>query len=345
MGKLKRYSTCAALAAVCGVVATGCGSDEKAAPANGAAAAGQGDQTIRVAFLSSIANTFTQAVHEGFNAAAKGTGVEVKMFDTGTDPQKQYNTFTDIISQKQFDGIAVLPIDAASLVPAVQNAIAADIKVVSFNNPLGPKFDTLEPQVEGQTNVVMDASQFQRGIWMGEMAVDACEGIDPCEVSWLSGLAGIAGEQALVDGFKKGISTAPSVKLATVRAAGGYTPEVGRTAAQNMLQANKELDVIAGSDQLIHGAQLAAENQKVTGKVKLIGLGGSEIALNGIKAGTWYGGVVTLPYDVGVASFEALVEGIKTGKAGTGVNVTDKKGINPKITKENVDSFKPQWKG
>jgi ribose transport system substrate-binding protein len=308
MGKLKRFSTFAALAAVSGVVATGCGGDDNAAPANGAAAAGQGDETIRVAFLSSIANTFTQAVHEGFNAAAKGTGVEVKMFDTGTDPQKQYNTFTDIISQKQFDGIAVLPIDAASLVPAVENAIAADIKVVSFNNPLGPKFDTLEPQVEGQTNVVMDASQFQRGVWMGEMAVDACEGIDPCEVSWLSGLAGIAGEQALVDGFKKGISTAPSVKLATVRAAGGYTPEV-------------------------------------TGKVKLIGLGGSEIAINGIKAGTWYGGVVTLPYDVGVASFEALVEGVKTGKAGTGVNVTDKTGIDPKITKDNADSFKPQWKG
>jgi len=338
----KRAGSMVAAVVALAVMAAGCGSDSEQV-SGGAEGAGEAD--IRVAFLSSVANTFTQAVHEGFKDAAEGTGVEVKMFDTGTDPQKQYNTFTDIISQKQFDGIAVLPIDAASLVPAVESAIDADIKVVSFNNPLGTKFDTIEPQVEGQTAVVMDATQFQRGVWMGEMAVDACQGVDPCEVSWLSGLTGIAGEQALVDGFKAGIEKAPNVKLASVRAAGGYTPELGRTAAQNMLQANENLKVIAGSDQLIHGAQLAADNMDRLHSVALIGLGGSEIAIKGIKEGTWYGGVVTLPYDIGVQAFKALVEGVKSGETGVAVDVTKATGIDPKITRENADDFKPQWKG
>ena len=339
----KRAGSMVGAAVALALVAAGCGSDGEQAAAGGAQGADDGQ--ARVAFLSSVANTFTQAVHEGFNDAAEGTDVEVKMFDTGTDPQKQYNTFTDIISQQQFDGIAVLPIDAASLVPAVESAIDADIKVVSFNNPLGSKFDTIDPQIEGQTAVVMDATQFQRGVWMGEMAVEACQDVDPCEVSWLSGLTGIAGEQALVDGFKAGIEEASNVKLATVRAAGGYTPELGRTASQNMLQANENLKVIAGSDQLIHGAQLAADSMGRLDSVELIGLGGSEIAIKGIKDGSWHGGVVTLPYDIGVQSFKALVEGIETGETGVAVDVTEATGIDPKITRENADDFEPQWKG
>jgi ribose transport system substrate-binding protein len=332
-----------------GLFAVGCGGSDSDSGSSSGAAAGatetSADKPVRVAFVSTVANTFTQGIYKGFQDAAKGKDVEVKMFDAGTDPQKEFNTIQSIVAQKQFDAIAVLPLDAVSIVPAVKQAIDAKIKVVSFNNPLGERYDTLEPQVPGQTAVVMDASQFQRGIWMAEMAVDACEGIDPCEVAWLSGLAGIAGEQALVDGYKKGLSSASNVKLATVRAAGGYTAELGRTASQNILQANSGIDVIAGSDQLIHGAQLAVDSAKVNGKVKLIGLGGSKIAINGIKSGAWYGTVVTLPYDVGVKSLEAVVAGVRENKDNQAVDVIESLGMDPKLTKDNLGDFKPQWDG
>ncbi len=340
---LRAAVACATVAL--GVAVAGCGGDsgsESNAAASGDAAA---DKPVRVAFVSTVANTFTQAIYKGFQDQAKGKDVEIKMFDAGTDAQKEFNLLQNIVAQKQFDAIAVLPIDAVSIMPAVKQAIDAKIKVVSFNNPLGDKYDTLEPQVPGQTAVVMDATQYQRGIWMGEMAVDACKDVDPCDVAWLSGLAGIAGEQALVDGYKKGVESAPNVKVTAVRAAGGYTAEVGRTAAQNMLQANSDLDVIAGSDQLIHGAQLAAESANKIDKVKLIGLGGSEIAVKGIKAGTWYGGVVTLPYDVGVKSLDAVVSGVRENKDGQAVDVIESLGMDPKLTKETLGDFKPQWDG
>jgi ribose transport system substrate-binding protein len=332
-----------------GLVAAGCGgSDSGSSSSSGAAASGsdaKADKPIRIAFVSTVANTFTQAIYKGFQDEAKGKNVEIKMFDAGTDAQKEFNLLQSIVAQKQFDAIAVLPIDAVSIIPAVKQAIAANIKVVSFNNPLGTKYDTLEPQVEGQTAVVMDASQYQRGIWMAEMAVDACKGIDPCDVSWLSGLAGIAGEQALVDGYKKGLSSASNVKLATVRAAGGYTAELGRTASQNILQANPGMDVIAGSDQLIHGAQLAVDSAKLKGKVKLIGLGGSKIAVAGTQSGLWYGTVVTLPYDVGTKSLDAVIAGVRDGKDDQAVDVIKSIGMDPKLTKANLGDFKPQWDG
>jgi ribose transport system substrate-binding protein len=337
----------AAVVTATALLAAGCGgsSSDSGEAATSGAAAPASDKPVRVAFVSTVANTFTQGIYKGFQDAAKGKNVEIKMFDAGTDAQKEFNLLQNIVAQKQFDAIAVLPIDAVSIIPAVKAAIAAKIKVVSFNNPLGTKYDTLEPQVPGQTAVVMDASQYQRGIWMAEMAVDACKGVDPCDVAWLSGLAGIAGEQALVDGYKKGLSSASNVKLATVRAAGGYTAELGRTASQNILQANPGIDVIAGSDQLIHGAELAVNSAKLQGKVKLIGLGGSKIAVQGTRSGAWYGTVVTLPYDVGAKSLDAVVAGVRDGKDGQAVDVIKALGMDPKLTKANLGAFKPQWDG
>jgi ribose transport system substrate-binding protein len=324
-------------AAVLGVVALG-------ATAVSAAPAKQNAE-YRVAFIGTVANTFTAAIYKGFQDAAKGKPVKVTMFDMGNDPQKEYSIIQDIIAQKQYQGIALLPLDAVSVIPAVKAAIKANIKVVSFNNPLGPKFDTLKPQVPGQTAVVMDATQVQRGIWLGEMAIDACKGINPCEAMYMSGLAGIAGEQAILDGFKKGLAKAKNVKFAGNRAAGGYTPQNGQTATQDLLQANPEIDVIVSSDQIVRGAQLAVDGAGKTGKVKLIGLGGSSSGVAATRSGKWFGTVVTLPYDVGKESFNAVYNGITKGVKGLGVNVTKTAGINPKLTKATAAKFKPQWTG
>ncbi|MCW2963260.1 MAG: monosaccharide transporter substrate-binding protein family [Actinomycetia bacterium] len=301
--------------------------------------------TYNVAFVSSISNTFTAAIYNGFKDAAKGKPVKVTMFDVGVDPQKEYSTIQDIVAQKQYQGIAMLPLDPVSVIPAVKAAIKAGVKVVTFNNPLGPDLNTLRPQVPGQTAVVMDATQFQRGIWMGQMAVDACKGINPCQVSYMQGLAGIAGETALRNGFRKGIAGHSSVKYVGNRAAGGYTPQQGQTATQDLLQAIPGLNVLASSDQIVRGAYLASQSAGKTKQLKLIGLGGSSSGVAATRSGQWYGTVVTLPYDIGVQSLNVLVRGIKTGVKGLAINVTTATGTNPKLTKKNAASFKPQWTG
>ena len=81
-------------------------------------------------------------------------------------------------------------------------------------------------------------------------------------------------------------------------------------AMQDILQTNKDIDVVVGADQSIQGAQLALSDAGMDGDVKLVGLGGSEAAINGVKDGSWFGDVFGAPATEGRLTMEALVKAI-----------------------------------
>lgn len=340
-------------AAALAIVVAGCGGSSDSS--TGSATSGSGSTSTaaqassgekkKIAVVVPLSNTFTAALYEGIKDASAGKNVELKVFDPGFDPQKAYAQIQQITAQGGFDAIAMLPLDPATAVPAVEAAAKKGIKVVSMNNPLGPDMKTLEPQVPGQTANVMDASQYQRGVWLGEMAVDACADTKPCPVAYIAGSVALAGEQALIGGFREAIKKNPDVKLASYRDAGAYTPEPGQKVAQNILQANRNVKVIVGSgDQIIRGAELAAKSAGL--KVKLIGLGGSKLGVEGIKSGTWYGSVANYPYSIGKESFNVLQKAFDDPNVkGVAVNVSEQLKLDPKIKKDNAAAFKPEWDG
>lgn len=338
--------TVAALVAGCGSSGSSSSTAAGASTASASTTAGSVGKK-KIAVIVPLSNTFTAALYDGIKDRAKGKDVELKVFDPGFDPQKAYANIQQITQQGGYDAIALLPLDPATAVPAVKAAAAKGIKVVAMNNPLGPDMKTIDTQVPGETAAVMDATQFQRGIWLGEMAVDACAKTNPCPVAYLSGSLALAGEQALVGGFKEAIAKNPAIKLATYRDAGGYTAEGGQKVTQNILAANPDIKVIAGSgDQIIRGSELAVNTAGLKGKVKLIGLGGSTLGLAGVKSGAWYGTVANLPYSIGQATFDVLEKAFADPKVtGQAINVSENLGIDPKITKANADGFKPQWTG
>jgi ribose transport system substrate-binding protein len=325
----------------------GCGGDDSESSATSGASTSSSGGKKKIAVIVPLSNTFTAALYEGMKAQAEGTDVELKVFDPGFDPQKAYAQIQQITAQGGYDGIAMLPLDPATAVPAVKAAAEKGIKVVSMNNPLGPDMKTLDPQVPGQTANVMDASQYQRGLWLGELAVDACAEQNPCDVAYVAGSMALAGEQALIGGFKESIAKNPAIKLAAYRDAGGYLPEPGQKITQNILQANRDIKVIAGSgDQIIRGAELAVKQAGLEGKVALIGLGGSKLGVEGVKSGKWFGSVANLPYSIGQASFDILEQAFADENVeGVAVNVAEDLGLDPKITADNAADFKPEWDG
>jgi ribose transport system substrate-binding protein len=225
--------------------------------------------------------------------------------------------------------------------------VAKGIKVVSMNNPLGPDMRTMDPQVEGQTANVMDASQYQRGVWLGELAVDACADKDPCEVAYIAGSVALAGEQALIGGFREAIAAKPAIRLAAYVDAGDYTAEPGQRAAQNILQAHPDVRAIAGSgDQIIRGAAIAVRSAGRDGEVALIGLGGSKAGVQGVIDGSWYGTVANLPFSIGKASFDVLEKAFADPNLrGVAVNVSEELRLDPKITRANAADFRAEWDG
>jgi ribose transport system substrate-binding protein len=119
-----------------------------------------------------------------------------------------------------------------------------------------------------------------------------------------------------------------------------YTITIGLSAAQNMLTAHPNLNVIVGADQGIEGAQ------RVAGKsVILIGYGGSAAALSGVASGAWYGDVVQLPASEGRDAVNDLVKAVRTGATFPGVELSLSLPDGGIATASNVKSFHAEWAG
>jgi ABC-type sugar transport system substrate-binding protein len=116
-----------------------------------------------------------------------------------------------------------------------------------------------------------------------------------------------------------------------------------------MLTAHRNLSVITDSgDQMIRGAEIAVDDAGLQKQVKLVGLGGSAIAVQKVKAGLWFGTVITQPLDQGHLTAWILLTHIDNPKLPPlGVNPFTYTHRTPLLTKAVLDKthFVPQWTG
>ncbi|MEC8153643.1 MAG: substrate-binding domain-containing protein, partial [Pseudomonadota bacterium] len=122
-------------------------------------------------------------------------------------------------------------------------------------------------------------------------------------------------------------------------------PDGGIKATQDILQITDSFDVMVGADQSIQGAAIVLADEGMAGKVKLIGLGGSEPAIEGVADGSWFGGVYGAPADEGRIAMEAMVQALSDGTHVGGVDPLTEVPDDGLITASNVDKFTAQWKG
>ena len=176
----------------------------------------------------------------------------------------------------------VLADDSVGMATAAKEAMAKGITVVAAFTPLGPSFDTLEPQVPGL--IVVGETPVANGKVLAELAVKACGSLNPCNVAYLEGLKALPLDNARTQSFLSTLAAGdPNAKI-VADVEGGYTPDSGKKAAQDALQRNPSINVMVGSSQAIIGAQSVVD---VT-KVKLIGNGSSEEAFAGVNSGKWF---------------------------------------------------------
>jgi hypothetical protein len=97
-------------------------------------------------------------------------------------------------------------------------------------------------------------------------------------VGYLYDIKASALDVAIHGAFAKAIAADPSVTVAA-QGQSFFSPTVGLTAVQNMLQANPSLNLIVGSDHGIEGGAQALAAAHKTGKVIFVGYGASAAAL------------------------------------------------------------------
>jgi ribose transport system substrate-binding protein len=312
------------------------------APGAGIAAASH-----RVAFLaSSSENGFNQAIWEGIKKRAAELGIEVEIFNGEFNAEKQNNQVEDLVASKKFDGIILEPNDSVGIANALKDAIAADIKVVVTLFPVGPKLDTLEPQIPGLTATVASNPAVGAKV-VADQVVKYCKGKDPCNVIVIVGQKIYPFDnlryQTELDTFK----SHPNIKVVgTVE--GGYDPDKTMTGVQNVLQGHKDVDaMIAMGDQMMVGAELAAKDGGLdTSKMLVIGGGASEIGIKAIRDGRWTASIAFFPVTMGEYALQALADAF-AGKQVNPVVDSDKIGPLPAlVTKAELDAhpdFKGEW--
>lgn len=338
--RLKWLVLLAAVALGLGILAACGGDDDEAAPPETAPAEEPEREVGRIAFFGfAAANSFAQATWAGIQEVAEREGIEARFFDPNFDSATQVSQIQDAIASGEYDAFIVQSNDGNAVVPAVREAIAEGIVVVGEFTPIGTRYDTVEPQVDGL--IFVGEPPTENGEALADMAIEACADRDPCRVVYLEGFRALPLDNARTQAFVDRIGEADNAQI-VARVEGGYTQESGLAAAQDVLQAHAQIDVMVGSSQAIQGAEQAIRDAGREGAIELIGNGGSEQAVSAVREERWFACYIIPERDAGARAAELAIA------AARGEDVPDsfdtRELHNPIGTRENLGDFQGQYR-
>ncbi|MFN8451990.1 MAG: sugar ABC transporter substrate-binding protein [Anaerolineae bacterium] len=289
-------------------------------------------------------NDYVASAESGVRSIIEAAGGTVQAFDAGFDPAEQLNQIQDAITAGGFDAFIIYSVDGVGVTVGVDAAAEAGIPVISLDAPINPDRQTLVPykNVAGQ----IARTGLGDGKYIGQAIVMACEGIDPCKVAFLIGFEGFPLDLDRLQAVQDIVAAHPNIQIVATQAA-SYTAEEGNSVTANILQANPDLSVIASvGDQMIVGAELAAEDAGIDG-IKFIGQGGSQDGYAAVKAGRWFATIANIPYTNGQIAAQMALQAIDGTLIIRSVDMYNQAPpfppSGPIITQANVDEFEPQW--
>jgi ribose transport system substrate-binding protein len=300
-------------------------------------------------FHTVLGNTYTKAVGDGVLAAAESMGATVDIFgaDPAFDAVAQSRQIQDAIVSGKYDVFIIYACDGNAVVPDVEDAIAAGIKVVAVDVVIGPDARTYEPY-NGITAYV-GRTGIDHGKYLGQMIVQACDTVTekPCKVGYLNGVQALTIDQDRVESITAVLAEHTDIEIVSNQEA-FYLQDKGYEVAQNMLEANPDIDVLATSgDQMMLGAEQAVKDAGLEGKILLLGNGTGERGYEAVKEGRFFANYADIPFTMGEIAGEIAIKAVRGEEVPTSVNNDEQKpplpADGPIITQDNVDQFSPQW--
>ena len=330
----------ASLAAVSLFLVAGCSSTGTTAGTSSSKAA-----NLAITFLpKNLGNAYFDTSDKGGKKAIDelgGTYAEVGPAAAAPDAQVQYiNTLT----QQGVGGIDVSANDKAAICDALQSAMTAGIKVVTYDSDTNPECRNLfinQATADGIAKVEVDMIAKQIG--------------DSGEIAILSASANATNQNAWIDLMKTQLASGhPNIKLVdTVYGNDDDQTSFDKTAG--LLSAHPNLKgIISPTTVGITAAARYLSTSSAKGKVFLTGLGTPNQMRQYVKDGTVTEFALWNPADLGyLAAYAtaALIKGDITGKTGdtftagtlgkftVGANNTVLLGDPYKFNKDNIDQF------
>lgn len=286
--KKKILAVVMAAAMVFGMTACGGSSNDAGSAAAGGEAAGSGAIGLAV---STQNNPFFVTLVEGAQAAADAAGVELVVTDAGDDAAKQTNDVDDLIS-KNVSVLIVNPVDSDAIAPAVEDAIAAGIKVIAVDRAVN--------------GVDVDCQIASDNVKGAEMATEYLKSVigDGAKVAELQGTTGASATIDRGQGFHN-IADGSMDVVASQTAS--FDRAEGLTVMENIIQSNGDLQgVFAHNDEMALGAIEAIE---ASGKdIKIVGFDATDDGVAAVKAGKMAATVAQQPDKMGSTAVETAVK-------------------------------------
>ncbi|MGW2146076.1 rhamnose ABC transporter substrate-binding protein [Nonomuraea bangladeshensis] len=290
---------------------------QSSAPAGTASSAPAADpdaplkQGLKIAFLPKQVNNpyFTIADKGGVDAAREfgGAGKEVGPSDASASSQVSY--INTLIQQKQ-DAIVISANDPNAVVPALKQARAAGIKVVSYDSDTAP---------EGRDIFVNQASAEDLG--RTEVQLLAKQLGNKGKIAILSATPNATNQNTWIEFMKDELSKPEYKDMELVKVAyGNDDDQKSFTETQGLLRSYPDLaGIISPTTVGIAAAARYLSDSPYKGKVKLTGLGTPNQLRKFVKDGTIEAFELWNPADLGyLASYAAaaLASGQITGAEG-----------------------------
>jgi ribose transport system substrate-binding protein len=243
------------------------------------------DQACRVGVsMYTLSAPYFAAQMQAAVAEAKKDGCTVRTADAQNDMVKQIGDIQDMVAA----GVNVLivnPRDPKGLIPAVDAATKAGVKVVGMDSLFAPGADII-------TNVSANSSE--NGRLVGEWLAKDMQG-KPIKMALISGDQGnIVGRErrlGVITGLMDALLTNYGHANVDIvgQGWGNWTNDGGMTAMEDLLQAHPDINVVLGeNDSMVLGARKALEAAgRLKGVLLVAASDGQKQALELIKKGEY----------------------------------------------------------
>lgn len=238
--------------------------------------------------VSTLNNPFFVTLSEGAEAKAEEEGADLIVVDAGDDAAKQTSDIEDLIS-RNISVLIVNPVDSDAVAPAVQDAVAAEIKVISVDRVVN--------------GVDVDCAIASDNVEGARMATEYMvsligEGAKTAEIQ------GTSGASATID-RGEGFHLVADEQLDVVSSqTANFSRSEGMTVMENILQAQPDLKgVFAHNDEMALGAVEAIGNRDIV----VVGFDATDDALAAIQQGRMAATVAQKPDLMGATAVETAI--------------------------------------
>lgn len=239
--------------------------------------------------VSTLNNPFFVSLSEGAKAKAEEAGVEMIVVDAGDETAKQASDIEDLIS-KNISVLIVNPVDSDAVAPAVKDAVAKGIKVISVDRVVN--------------GVDVDCAIASDNVAGAQMATEYLVSLIG-EGAKVAELEGVSGASATID-RGEGFHIVADEQLNVVsKQTANFNRSEGMSVMENMLQANSDIKgVFAHNDEMALGAVEAIGSRGII----VVGFDATDDAQNAIKAGRMAATVAQKPDLMGATAVETAIK-------------------------------------